>query len=179
MALAPERVFSGLLSFRPSMQDMSLSLNIYWFLSNVSQSQGKLSHLNGGPSIYTVMIDKILMTIASLSGFSAVLLGALAAHALKSRLAPDALANVETASRYLFVHALLLALVSLLLRAEGDSMTLKAIGIAAVTGIFLFAGGLATSALTGTKLFAAGAPFGGLALMAAWLGLGVYALSRW
>ena len=54
------------------------------------------------------------LTSAALNGFMAVAMGAIAAHALKNRLAPEALEWVRTGSTYQMWHALALLALALM-----------------------------------------------------------------
>ena len=96
-------------------------------------------------------------------GFLGVLAGAFGAHALPGRLDPDMHAVWETAARYQLVHAVVL------LFAGWTGARLA--GGLFVAGIVLFSGSLYALALTGTRLFGAVTPLGGLCLLAGWLAL--------
>ena len=52
------------------------------------------------------------LTIASVLGMIAILLGAFGAHALKSKLSADGLSSFETAVRYQMFHVLVLLFVN-------------------------------------------------------------------
>jgi uncharacterized membrane protein YgdD (TMEM256/DUF423 family) len=94
-------------------------------------------------------------------------LGAFGAHALKGRLAADALAVFETGVRYQMYHALaLLALAWASARWPGPLMT--AGGWLLIAGVLVFSGSLYVLALTGVRYFGAITPIGGLAFMAGW-----------
>jgi uncharacterized membrane protein YgdD (TMEM256/DUF423 family) len=101
-----------------------------------------------------------------------VALGALGAHALRSRLAPEQLVTFHTAADYQGLHALALlatGLACLLL----DSRSLRAAGLLFVVGILLFSGSLYLLAVTGVRWLGAVTPFGGVALLTGWLLLGI------
>ena len=123
-------------------------------------------------------MGKLFLVVAGLSGCAGVILGALAAHGLKDRLLADALMQIDTASRYLLIHALLLVLTAVLARSHADAMVIKVAGVAVITGIILFCGGLSLSALTGLKVLTAGAPVGGTAFMVGWLSLAYFGLTK-
>ena len=110
----------------------------------------------------------IFATIAALSGFIAVALGAFGAHALKARLAPDMLAVFETGVRYQFYHVIGLLTVAWILQ-QGCQGTARAAGWLFVVGTVLFSGSLYALALSGIRWLGAITPFGGLALLAGWL----------
>ncbi len=124
------------------------------------------------------MTVRLFLFIAGLGGCAGVALGALAAHALGDRLPPAALANVETASRYLLVHSALLVALAAALHAAPQGTALRVSGYLVASGMILFCGGLSIAGISGVRTFAAVAPAGGMALMAGWLVLAIYALWR-
>jgi uncharacterized membrane protein YgdD (TMEM256/DUF423 family) len=122
------------------------------------------------------------LTAAAANGLMAIAMGAFAAHGLRSVLDAGALGWLETGSRYQMWHALaLLALALLLGRAQAgrDRRLLAAIAWTFLVGIVLFAGSLYLLALTRVPAFAWITPFGGVALMAGWLGLALFGVLRW
>jgi uncharacterized membrane protein YgdD (TMEM256/DUF423 family) len=110
-------------------------------------------------------------------GALAVAAGAFAAHALRARLAPEALALVDTASRYQLMHALALIAAGLLLIVRPSrAATLSA--IAFTTGVIVFCGSLYALALGAPRSFGMVAPVGGTLLIAGWLMLAAAALQK-
>lgn len=106
---------------------------------------------------------------ASVAGASAVILGALGAHALHDQLSAPMLDVWHTAVHFQFWHALALAACALLRPAH-------ATGLAAtlfVIGIVLFCGSLYALALGAPNQIGVLTPLGGLALICAWIALGV------
>ena len=101
----------------------------------------------------------------------AVALGAFAAHALKARLEPQALAIFEVAVRYQMYHALLLCLIGML----PLSPTVRWAGVLSVLGTVLFSGSLYVLALSGVRWLGAITPLGGLCFLGAWLAVAVAA----
>lgn len=124
------------------------------------------------------MLIKLFTLLGGLAGCGGVALGALSAHALRERLDPAALATLDTASKYLLIHALLLLLIALWLRSSADSLALKLAGVCVIAGIFLFCGGLTASVLSGIHQFAVAAPLGGTSFMVAWLACAAHALVK-
>jgi len=127
-------------------------------------------------------LRKLLM-FAAFNGFFAVLAGAMGAHALRATLSPQALGWIATAERYQMWHALALGvIVALAARKDGlDAPMPYRLAVAAAlfaAGIVLFSGSLYVLALTDWRPIAMVTPVGGLALMAGWLVLALYALSR-
>ncbi|WP_422089293.1 DUF423 domain-containing protein [Tenacibaculum ovolyticum] len=80
------------------------------------------------------------LTIASLLGIVAVVLGAFGAHALKSKLTPEAMQSFETAVRYQFIHVLLLLFVNTF--KEFSLKQKNAISFFLIGGIILFSGSI-------------------------------------
>jgi uncharacterized membrane protein YgdD (TMEM256/DUF423 family) len=121
------------------------------------------------------------LTAAAVNGLMAIAMGAFAAHGLRSVLDAEALGWLDTASRYQMWHALaLLAVALLLVRTQPgrDRRLLTAIAWTFLVGIGLFAGSLYLLALTRVRAFAWITPFGGVALMAGWLGLALFGVLR-
>jgi uncharacterized membrane protein YgdD (TMEM256/DUF423 family) len=111
---------------------------------------------------------KLFLVLGAAAALAAVLLGAFGAHALKARLAGDALALWRTAVEYHFWHALGLIAVGLVALHLPGSVLLKWSGWTMLAGIALFSGSLYVLALTGVRALGAVTPFGGLAFIAAW-----------
>jgi len=109
--------------------------------------------------------------IAALLGLVAVVLGALGSHALKARLAPEALESFEVGVRYQMLHALLLLAVEALpILIERYKLIIARL---VVSGVLTFSGSiylLSTRAISGLDLSFLGpvTPVGGLLLIAAW-----------
>jgi len=116
------------------------------------------------------------MLIGALGGFLGVAFGAFGAHALRSRLTPEMLAVFETAVRYQMYHALALLLTAAAIGRVGDARLLMMAGWFFTAGIVLFSGSLYALALTGVTILGAITPLGGLALLAGWASLMVFAL---
>jgi uncharacterized membrane protein YgdD (TMEM256/DUF423 family) len=109
----------------------------------------------------------------AISAFVAVLAGAFAAHALRSRLEPDALSVFETGARYQMYHALGLLAVAGAARHWSASRAAHWAGCFFVTGTLLFSGSLYLLALTGRRWLGAITPIGGVAFLLGWLCLAV------
>jgi uncharacterized membrane protein YgdD (TMEM256/DUF423 family) len=108
----------------------------------------------------------------SFFGVTAVLLGALGAHALKTQLTPDQLQSFETGVRYQMYHALLLIIVGFFQTTQTRSYA-RFLGIVC-SGIFLFSWSiflLSTQSIHGLQVSFLGpiTPLGGLLLLAAWV----------
>src|SRR5450759_1196638 len=107
----------------------------------------------------------------------AVALGAFGAHALKTRLAADALAVWQTAVQYHAWHALGLFGIGLWLQHAPEKGVLWLAAWLLLGGIVLFSGSLYALALTGVRGLGAVTPAGGLAFIAGWVVLAKAALS--
>ncbi|MGH6960523.1 MAG: DUF423 domain-containing protein [Dongiaceae bacterium] len=121
------------------------------------------------------------LVAAGVNGLMAIAMGAFAAHGLRSALDADALGWIDTGSRYQMWHALALFGVALLVRSQPSRhrRLLQAIGGAFLAGVVLFAGSLYLLALTRVQALGWITPFGGIALMAGWLGLVLLGILRW
>ena len=103
------------------------------------------------------------------SGFAliAVVTGAFAAHALKSRLSPDMFQTFEVAVRYQMYHALGLIAVAWA-STQWSSQLITASGWLFVAGILIFSGSLYILSLTGVRWLGAITPIGGAAFIIGW-----------
>lgn len=103
------------------------------------------------------------------SGFAliAVITGAFAAHALKSRLSPDMFQVFEVAVRYQMYHALGLIAVAWA-STQWSSQLIAASGWLFVAGIVVFSGSLYILSLTGVRWLGAITPIGGAAFIIGW-----------
>ena len=111
---------------------------------------------------------KLFITLASLSGMSAVMLGAFGAHALKPRLDDYSLGVFETAVQYHFYHSLALLAVGVLALQQPQTALLKGSGWLFFIGILIFSGSLYLLVLTDTRWLGAITPFGGIAFIVGW-----------
>ncbi|TPG45678.1 DUF423 domain-containing protein [Rhodanobacter glycinis] len=107
--------------------------------------------------------------LAGLAGASAVLLGAFGAHALQGVLDASHSELWHTAVNYHVWHALALALVVGLGCGRSGRFAAAAFAI----GIVLFSGSLYALALGAPRWTGIITPFGGLALIAGWIALGL------
>ena len=114
------------------------------------------------------------LVVGSIAGFFGVAGGAFGAHALKARLSEQMLANFETGTRYLLVHAVALLVVGVL-AGRKDVGDLAGVGWAFSIGMLVFTGSLWIMALTGQRWLGAVTPVGGTALIIGWLALAVAA----
>jgi uncharacterized membrane protein YgdD (TMEM256/DUF423 family) len=106
-----------------------------------------------------------LVRVAAALGFTGVALGAFGAHGLRDRLGPGMIEVYRTGVLYQLVHAL-----AALAVAVGAARIRRATAVVALfaAGVVVFSGSLYLLALTGTGMFGAITPIGGLALLAGW-----------
>jgi uncharacterized membrane protein YgdD (TMEM256/DUF423 family) len=112
---------------------------------------------------------KLFIVLGALAAALGVVLGAFGAHALKARLSPDMLAIYQTAVQYHLWHALGVIAIGIVAFQLPASVPLKWAGALMLAGVVLFSGSLYVLAMTGTRWLGAVTPFGGAAMIAAWL----------
>jgi uncharacterized membrane protein YgdD (TMEM256/DUF423 family) len=113
-------------------------------------------------------LDRLLYAGGALTAFLAVALGAFAAHALRTSLAPEMLAIFETGARYQMYHALAL-FAAAWGWARWRTRAFSAAGLLFGIGIALFCGSLYVLAVTGIRAFGMVTPLGGVAFLGGWL----------
>jgi len=111
---------------------------------------------------------------ASVAGASAVILGALGAHALHAKLSPQMLDVWHVAVQFQFWHALALLACALMRRTHATHLA----AVLFALGIVLFCGSLYALALGAPHMVGVITPLGGLAFIAGWIVLGVGFLWR-
>ena len=111
---------------------------------------------------------KLFITLASVSGMLAVVLGAFGAHALKGKLDQHALGIFETAVQYHFYHSFALLAVGVIALTQPQTVLLRSSGWLFLLGIVVFSGSLYLLSLTGIRWLGAITPLGGLAFIGGW-----------
>ncbi|MBE7628576.1 DUF423 domain-containing protein [Tenacibaculum piscium] len=108
------------------------------------------------------------LTITAVFGVIAVVLGAFGAHALKSKLSPEALQSFETAVRYQFIHVLVLLFINTF--QEFSLQQKNRISRFFIAGIVLFSGSIYLIQLAGisAKSIWFITPLGGVLLIIGW-----------
>ncbi len=115
------------------------------------------------------------LSLGSLFGLLAVIIGAFGAHGLEDSLSANALARYHTGVEYQFYHVMTLLVVGLLVSKHNTMpRILKLSGYAFVIGILLFSGSLYLYALTSITKFGMITPIGGLAFIVGWVCLLIY-----
>ena len=109
---------------------------------------------------------KLFLMAGSLFCMLSVVLGAFAAHGLKSRVSEYAIGVFKTAAEYQMVHGLALIAVAILIKW---GLNLTAAGWFFIAGTLLFSGSLYLLAITGWKWLGPITPLGGLCFIAGWL----------
>ena len=120
-------------------------------------------------------MHKRFLMASAITACLAVALGAFAAHGLRGRLDEHLMDVFQTAVRYHFFHALGLGLIASLTKQYPHSRKLCRAGWLMLAGIVVFSGSLYLLCLTGPTWLGMITPLGGLAFMAAWLQLAVFA----
>lgn len=111
---------------------------------------------------------RITVAVAALVMLLAVGLGAFGAHALRARVAPEALAVWQTAVQYHAWHGLALLATGLLMQRAPVPRGLLAAAALFAAGVLLFSGSLYALVLTGVRGLGAITPFGGVSFMTGW-----------
>jgi uncharacterized membrane protein YgdD (TMEM256/DUF423 family) len=110
---------------------------------------------------------KILLIFAAFSAMFSVVLGAFAAHGLKSKLSETLLNTFQTGVQYQMYHSLAVILLVILYRQMPQSLLLYSSGFM-LAGIILFSGSLYMLALTQIKWFGPVTPIGGICFIVGW-----------
>ena len=118
---------------------------------------------------------KILLSLAACSAMISVVLGAFAAHGLKSKLSETLLNTFQTGVQYQMYHSLALILLVILHRQMPQILLVYSAGFM-FAGIILFSGSLYMLALTQIKWFGPITPIGGVCFIVGWALLAAAAL---
>lgn len=112
-------------------------------------------------------IAKIALIAGSFYGMSAVILGAMGAHALKKVLTPDKLDSFITGTKYQMYHALFLLLLGLIPQAH--ALRFYSISVwMAIFGVLFFSGSIYILTFNPIRAIALVTPAGGLLLILSW-----------
>ena len=114
----------------------------------------------------------VFISLGGILAALAVALGALGAHALKTKLTPEQLATFHTAVQYQMMHAVGLVLLGLL-SLHRPSRWFVCSGWSMLLGMVLFSGLLYAWLATGRRLFVYPVPVGGSLFILAWVLLAI------
>jgi uncharacterized membrane protein YgdD (TMEM256/DUF423 family) len=120
-------------------------------------------------------MHKNFLLVAAILGFLGVAFGAFGAHGLRNRISPEMLAVFEIGVRYQMYHVFALLTVATAMAQFGQVRLLWIAGWSFIAGIIIFSGSLYALALTGTGMFGAITPIGGVALLIGWACLAFFA----
>jgi uncharacterized membrane protein YgdD (TMEM256/DUF423 family) len=123
-------------------------------------------------------MHKNFLLIAAILGFLGVAFGAFGAHGLRERLSPEMMAAFEIGVRYQMYHVFALLAVAAAIAHFGRARLLLIAGWSFIAGVLIFSGSLYALALTGTGMFGAITPIGGVGLLFGWACLAFFAASR-
>lgn len=112
--------------------------------------------------------SNLFLTLGSISGALAVMIGAFGAHGLKRKLTEEMLAIYKTGVEYHFYHTFALLAVGLV-AMHYKSTLLTASGWTMAAGIVIFSGSLYALSISGIRVLGAITPIGGLCFIAGWV----------
>jgi len=107
---------------------------------------------------------KLWLIISSVSGFTAVSIGAFGAHGLRETLTPQMLEVYKTGVLYQLIHSVVLLALTL-----NTVIKAKLPSIFFLLGIILFSFSLYIYSTSGIRLFAMITPIGGFCFLIGWL----------
>lgn len=121
--------------------------------------------------------------VAAVSGAIAVILGALSAHALKDKIAPELLMSFKTGAEYQMYHSLAILVVAMAgavlnTRIQRISLVLFTAGIVFFSGSLYLLSTRDLIGLTNWKWLGPVTPLGGLCFIGGWLTLAWAALKK-
>ncbi len=110
----------------------------------------------------------VFLSLGSIGGALAVMIGAFGAHGLKGKLSEEMLAIYKTGVEYHFYHTLALLVIGLV-AMHFKSALLTASGWSMLVGIILFSGSLYALSISGIRVLGAITPIGGLFFIVGWV----------
>jgi len=121
--------------------------------------------------------SRILFVIACVIAASSVLLAAYVAH-MGEGLSSSALKSVQSALQMQQIHVLAMLGVCAIAMLHKTSQVLLLSAVLFLLGLFMFSLNICLIHLGGITVFKALTPYGGMAFIAAWLSLAVWAVKR-
>jgi uncharacterized membrane protein YgdD (TMEM256/DUF423 family) len=124
-------------------------------------------------------MSRTFMLLAAIFGFLGVAIGAFGAHGLAAHFAanPGSEDTYHTATQYQMYHALALLGVGILAR-ESQNRLLRTSGYLFAVGIIFFSGSLYLLSVLNLRFMGAVAPIGGVAFLAGWACIAVFAWQK-
>lgn len=119
--------------------------------------------------------SRVLFVVACVMSAASVLLAAYVAH-MGEALSPSALKSVQSALQMLQFHAPAMVGVCALALLHKASKVLLLSAVLFLLGLLMFSLNICLIHLGGVTFFRAATPYGGMAFIAAWLSLAVWAL---
>lgn len=123
------------------------------------------------------MRSNVIISVGSFNAAIAIALGAFAAHGLQHQLDAHHLQTFKTACDYHLWHALGVILIGLIAQKQINS-DYSRVAWLMLMGIVLFSGSLYVLSTSGIRWLGWITPFGGIALIIAWLWLGILTLKN-
>ncbi|MBS3952594.1 MAG: DUF423 domain-containing protein [Methylomicrobium sp.] len=120
----------------------------------------------------------VFLFLGSISAFTGVAFGAFGAHALKNSFSPEMLDIYKTGVNYQMWHALGLLGLAFLQQQVPLSRLIHWAGWLMFGGIILFSGSLYLLTILNAKWLGMITPFGGLAFLAAWVLIMLFAAQK-
>lgn len=118
------------------------------------------------------------MIIGAINAFLSVALGAFGAHGLEGKVEGKYMDNWQTAVQYQMFHAIGILIVGLLMSKMPASSLLNWSGWLMLFGIIFFSGSLYVLALTKISVLGAITPIGGVAFLAGWVLMVIFAVKH-
>ena len=120
-------------------------------------------------------MTSVFLFLAAICGLTGVAMGAFGAHGLKAVLSTEMLNVYRTAVDYQMWHALGLGLIAVFRQQIPEAKLLKWAGWLMFTGIILFSGSLYLLAMLNLRWLGMITPLGGVAFLAGWTCLAIFA----
>jgi len=117
----------------------------------------------------------VFLFLSAVCGLTGVAIGAFGAHGLKDILTAEMLAVYKTGVDYQMWHAAGLGIIAVFRQQAPHSTLLRWAGWLMFAGIILFSGSLYLLAILNIKWLGMITPIGGVAFLAAWISLAVFA----
>ena len=114
-------------------------------------------------------MSKLFLILGSINAATAVFMGAIGAHSLKTIITEDMLFVFQTAVQYHFYHSLGLMIIGVLTIYFKSVKYIEIAGWIMFIGIILFSGSLYTLSITNMRWVGLITPIGGIAFIVSWV----------